>query len=421
MKPINYLVTSIVIFFILAASCSNSLISQKRALNDLWCMEFIDDQIGITIGENGVIMQTINGGLEWEQKESGTFNTLKKTAILTDDDIVVVGLGGVILKTTNQGSNWSPMLSGISNDLYGVSFGGRDNEVGIAVGSNGLMIRSTDQGETWYNLNVNDSPEKNVIYRAVSFASESNGIIVGDRGIILVTNDGGLTWHSGNTALPPVNYKFVIMLTEDLAYATGENGIIVKTTDGGESWESKSPGIGSSLYRIRFADDQIAISVGTDGTILKTTNGGNSWNTETSGTVNDLNCLFVVDENISYTGGEDGVIFKTTDGGANWFAQGTRVLNDVELSHSSFYSYPNPSNPVSTISYYVPEDSYVSISVYDVTGKFVSSLVNGTKQSGLHYSLFNGLHLSSGTYFCRIAMTNKSGTAAKTIKIILVK
>jgi hypothetical protein len=62
-------------------------------------------------------------------------------------------------------------------------------------------------------------------------------------------------------------------------------------------------------------------------------------------------------------------------------------------------NYPNPFNPSTVIKYQVPQNSYISIKVYDVLGKEVASLVNETKTPG-HYSVsFNAAGLSSGIYF----------------------
>ncbi len=419
MKHFKLILT--LLFLILTSTIFNSILAQSEMPNELWCMEFIDDQTGITLGESGTIRYTNNGGLNWVSKVSGTVNTLKKTAILLDDEIVAVGLSGTIIKTTDQGDTWSTKQSGTSADLYSISFGGRNNEVGIAIGLSGTIIRSTDQGESWSQL-ISDVNLKNNNYRAVSFASENKGIIVGDNGIILISDDGGLSWRLSSAALPPVNYKFTIMLTEDIAYATGENGTIIKTTDGGETWISVNTGVTNTLYRIRFADDQIAISVGTDGSVLKTTDGGTTWNTESSGTSNNLNCLFVVDDNIAYTGGEAGIILKTTDGGLSWVSQGDTRYSDIHKDNAGIISnYPNPSNPVTTVKYVVPEMSYVSIEVFDVTGKLVKTLVDEPKSEGSYTVQFNGAGLASGTYFCKFVTVNTIGISAKTLRIVLVK
>jgi photosystem II stability/assembly factor-like uncharacterized protein len=409
-------------FFAFAVSLHTTA-QYRPAGNDLWCMEFFDDANGITIGGSGTIRQTSDGGLNWTDRTSGTINTLKKTAILTDENIVVVGTRGTILKTTDHGETWSSKSSGLNLDLYGISFGGRLSEVGIAVGDNGTILRSTDQGETWSALTIDINVPKQTNYRSVAFGSENNGVIVGQNGALLLTSNGGITWYNSPSIIPNVNFVFAIMVDENTAFATGENGMIIKTINMGESWETIATGVNNTLYRIRFADDQNAISVGTEGTILRTTDGGLNWTNETSGISNNLNCLFVVDDQISYTGGTDGIILKTTDGGTNWFQQGvySSPVNGFETKEIKLSVYPNPSNPYSVINYKISDLSFVTIKIFDILGKELKVLVNEVHEKGKYSVSFDGTKLSSGMYFCKMMIQNDNGITAKTMKIILVK
>jgi len=394
-----------------------------NAQSDLWCLEFQSSLMGITAGDSGTVKQTSDGGLTWELETSGTTNTLKKTGILNNDNIVVVGFAGTIIKTTDYGDTWKSKSAGTTVDLYGVSFGGRESEVGIAVGANGTIIRSSDQGESWTLISSNTST-KSIIYTSVSFASGTKGILVGQKGTLLITTDGGFTWSRVPTNIPKINYKFVLMLSEDIAYVTGDNGTIIKTTDGGMSWISLNTNSSSSLYRIRFADDQIAIAVGSGGEVLKTTDGGNTWNTEISGVTNNLNCLFVIDENVAFAGGQGGIILKTTDGGISWSSSAnpktTNMVKKIEKINL-FTNYPNPSNPVTTIKYYIASYSSVTLKIYDAVGREVRTLVNQNLATGIHTAQFDGSNLPSGVYFGKLLIQSPEGISNKTMKIVLVK
>ena len=82
--------------------------------------------------------------------------------------------------------------------------------------------------------------------------------------------------------------------------------------------------------------------------------------------------------------------------------------NDSPLSFSLNQNYPNPFNPTTNIAYAIPEDAFVTLKIYDITGKEVASLVN-TYQSAGNYSVnFNAdmYHLSSGIYFYKISANN---------------
>lgn len=71
-------------------------------------------------------------------------------------------------------------------------------------------------------------------------------------------------------------------------------------------------------------------------------------------------------------------------------------------------NYPNPFNPVTNIEYSIPQDNFVKIQVYDVTGKEVIAIVNEFKKAGRYNVSFNGLNLPSGVYFYRITAGNFS-------------
>ncbi|MBK9228555.1 MAG: T9SS type A sorting domain-containing protein [Ignavibacteria bacterium] len=65
-------------------------------------------------------------------------------------------------------------------------------------------------------------------------------------------------------------------------------------------------------------------------------------------------------------------------------------------------NYPNPFNPVTKISYQLPEAGSVSLQIYNVLGKLVTTLVNERQNSGTFEVQFDGKELSSGVYFYRL-------------------
>jgi hypothetical protein len=88
-------------------------------------------------------------------------------------------------------------------------------------------------------------------------------------------------------------------------------------------------------------------------------------------------------------------------------------------------NYPNPFNPSTTIRYDLPEDSHVSIVIYDVLGRKVAEVVNGYHEAGYHnvqWSTDNG-QWSSGVYFARFAAMDANGNAkfARVSKLLLAK
>ncbi|MBO6523942.1 MAG: T9SS type A sorting domain-containing protein [Balneolaceae bacterium] len=80
-------------------------------------------------------------------------------------------------------------------------------------------------------------------------------------------------------------------------------------------------------------------------------------------------------------------------------------------------AYPNPFNPNTNISFTIPESDRVTLSVYDITGKHVRTIVDNILVSGDYDYKFNANGLSSGVYFYRIT----TSTRIETRKFTLLK
>ncbi len=98
-------------------------------------------------------------------------------------------------------------------------------------------------------------------------------------------------------------------------------------------------------------------------------------------------------------------------------------LNNVPKEFSLSQNYPNPFNPSTTIRYALPSESKVKLSVYNLLGQLVTTLVNNVEQTGYHEVVFNALNLASGVYFYTIDVKSTDGKqnfqSAK--KLILMK
>lgn len=71
-------------------------------------------------------------------------------------------------------------------------------------------------------------------------------------------------------------------------------------------------------------------------------------------------------------------------------------------------NYPNPFNPATFIEYNLPDDDYVSLSVYNIVGREVSSLVHGHQQAGFHSVLFQPRNRVAGLYYYKLSTTADS-------------
>ncbi len=111
-----------------------------------------------------------------------------------------------------------------------------------------------------------------------------------------------------------------------------------------------------------------------------------------------------------------------TAGPSGTCAGGT-VTGDIEevetipTEFALYQNYPNPFNPSTLIKYEVPENSFVSIRVYDLLGEELATLVNEEKSAGSYDVNFDAGQLASGFYIYTI----EAGSFVETKKMMLMK
>jgi hypothetical protein len=69
-------------------------------------------------------------------------------------------------------------------------------------------------------------------------------------------------------------------------------------------------------------------------------------------------------------------------------------------------NYPNPFNPTTTITFAMPSSANVKLSVFDMAGRHVKTLVNGYVNAGSYDVNFNAANLASGVYFYKLTSDN---------------
>jgi hypothetical protein len=80
-------------------------------------------------------------------------------------------------------------------------------------------------------------------------------------------------------------------------------------------------------------------------------------------------------------------------------------------------NHPNPFNPVTSISYDVPQRTHVHLAVYDANGRFVETLVEGMRDAGRHEVRWHVPQGASGVYFYRL----RAGSFVESRKVVLLK
>ncbi len=101
----------------------------------------------------------------------------------------------------------------------------------------------------------------------------------------------------------------------------------------------------------------------------------------------------------------------------------TKISSEVPLSYSLYQNYPNPFNPSTKIKFQIPlchsgaGRNPVKLTVFDILGKEVATLVNESLQPGTYETTFDGSNLTSGVYFYQMI----SGSYKETKKLLLLK
>ncbi|MCF6270935.1 MAG: Ig-like domain-containing protein [Melioribacteraceae bacterium] len=85
-------------------------------------------------------------------------------------------------------------------------------------------------------------------------------------------------------------------------------------------------------------------------------------------------------------------------------------------------NYPNPFNPSTIINYSLPESAMVNLTIFDITGQEIVTLLNSEISAGFHEISFDASKLAGGVYLYRIIATNSNGlNFINTKKMLLIK
>ncbi len=124
----------------------------------------------------------------------------------------------------------------------------------------------------------------------------------------------------------------------------------------------------------------------------------------------DINYIFTIRPLTS----DDVFTFETNKG---YITTGVKNSSFHPVEFGLGQNYPNPFNPSTTITYAIPSEGSVKLTVYNLLGETVAVLVNKEQKAGSYKILFNGFNYASGVYFYNIRHQNKSITK----KMLLMK
>ncbi len=384
----------------------------------LWAVSFTSTNIGTAVGNLGTIIRTTDGGANWTAQTSNTTNGLYSVSFTDANNGTVVGESGIILRTTNGGTNWTAQTSNTVNNLYGVSFIDANN--GTAVGIGATIAKTTNGGTAW---TVKTSGSNDLF--GVSFTDANNGTAVGTNGTILRTTNGGTNW-SGQTNNAGVYSLFGVSFTDaNIGTAVGQTGIIERTTNGALpvelisftgllngsevvlSWKTATE---TNNYGFEVEKKQVSIQ----SSVIHWQKVGF---VEGSGTTNSPKKYSFTETNL--TSGKYSYRLKQIDrdGKIEYSKEVEVTVANAPKEFTLSQNYPNPFNPSTVISYQIPVNDHVSLTIYDALGREVGILVNETKEAGYYSAAFDASKLSSGIYFARL----QSGERTQLKKMQLLK
>lgn len=396
------------------------VIQNSNTTSRLFSVHFIDSEKVISVGINGTLITTTNSGINWEVKNLNTSQHLRDCQWLNTNIAFVVGDGGLIFKTTDGGETFNLKNAGTTDQLFTVFFidenngwiGGWNNGT-----LNGSILRTIDGGENWVTENITISGER--IFD-IAFHDLNTGWILGLGGTLLKTNDGGNNWEQVSVTTPfSFQTESLMFVNDTLGFITGNCfsndtcKVYFKTTDGGNNWSQKYLSAPNSPQDVFFISNATGWLIGYG--IIKTINGGETWEKLNVTENEKLEAIHFIDENIGWAVGSNGIILKTTNGGVNFVED--QNLNNLIDEYKLYQNYPNPFNPFTKINFSIPKSSFVTLKIYDMLGKIITTLVNEEKSIGNYEIEFDANNLSSGIYFYQI----RSGSFIETKKLVLLR
>ncbi len=237
---------------------------------------FIDQFNGWIVGNNGGdpdsarMIQTVNGGDNWTFSDLLPVDSgysLRQICFHGTDSGWVVGNEGVIINTVNSGVSWKPQVSGTDFDLNDIAFLNADE--GWVCGNHGLLLHTANGGHDWSQVSNDSTQDLN----GIDFVDNSHGWVVGRQGLVLATSDGGTTWTAQTTGTDALllDVDFVNTMR---GWAVGSAGTILHTSDGGDTWVAQLSEVEAGLFGVQFFDDNTGVVVGNEGVVLRTLSGG---------------------------------------------------------------------------------------------------------------------------------------------------
>jgi len=353
--------------------------------------------------------------------------------------------GAGLMTTTDNGSTWKFITQQVQN-YHISSASGYGNYIYITTEGNGVY-RTSNNGLNWNNLGPTSGQTKCVTYRGDTLFA---GLLSG----VMFTTDLGANWSEMNDE--PFNMVYSFYNESGFLYVSTPQGVF-RTSNCGQNWIQLNSGMSGPVTKI-FAHSGNLFALNYTGGIFMSSNGGMNWISRSAGmSGNYFNALISVTNGL--LAGTDSGFYMSTNSGLNWIAKNEGLPANKQITSltsingfifSGTYSnsvyrrpiseiivgieaisgnqsgefslaqnFPNPFNPLTKLKFSLATEDNISILIYDINGRLVSTLIDNRKlNAGEHSVIWNAAEFSSGIYFCRLSCA-KSGTL--TSKLVLMK
>jgi photosystem II stability/assembly factor-like uncharacterized protein len=362
------------------------------------------------------IYSTSNNGDSWQRKDNGV-NTISCNSISTQTSNYLAGTNNGLYVSQDNGNTWSTnsAITGITDShINTVSWDYSGTYIFVGTNSGIFIMAPGKQGQFAPGNTGLTNLTINVLYDFKDPHTKIENTWCGTNAGLFVSSDMGAHW----TATPVTNRVNALIANSLVCTSAGfiEDNFNTRIPGWSELLVSglEDTNLLSEILYPKDPDHYLYVGSGTNGKVYCSTDWGSSWKDVSGGLkVKKVKCLFQLGPYL-IAGTDNGIWRITLQQLLTSIEDDQRKLAD---NFSLFQNFPNPFNPSTNINYSVPKTSIVTIKVYNILGKELTTLVNEEKSAGNYSVKFNGKQLSSGIYFYKM----QAGNFVETKKLVLMK